>query len=324
MRTSLVVEALDRVPVSVTLSPGLSMLALITDALSGRGRGAPESWRRSLRAAAGTQDVMVVRSLAWPGYSVLPDVVLPGDFTRDVDVPAQVAMLRDLSPDVLLSELEEITDGRPAPHWQGAVNYPKRWLHGYAGLLEASWAAMSPIWRQLRPVFDREVERVAVAAARGSLDVVLDDLHANTSYQEQTLSFPDAEPDTFAIGSRTLVLKPMLAGSQALIARLDGPHAVWIGYPVPGLANPQPVAGRQRSDELQFFLGEARTAILTCLQQPLTMGVLARRIQQAPNMVSYHCDRLESAGLITRMRRGREIYVHRTQRAQILMDLFTI
>ncbi|MEO3892616.1 winged helix-turn-helix domain-containing protein [Nonomuraea sp. B5E05] len=321
MRTSLVVEALDQVPVSVTLSPGLSMLALITDALSGRGRGAPESWRRLLQAAAGTQDAMVVRSLAWPGFSVLPDVVLPGEFTRDMNVPAQVATLKDLSPDILLGELEVITQGRPTPHWQGAVDHPRRWLHGYADLLEASWTAMSPVWRQLRPILDREIERVAVAAARRTLDVVLDDLHANTRFREQTLSFPDAEPDTFTIDSRSLVLMPMLAGPQALIARLDGPGAVWIGYPVPGLTNPPPV-GLRHTHQLEVVIGATRAAILTCLQQPLTMGALARRVQQAPSTISYHCDRLEAAGLITRLRDGREIYVLRTQRAQIIVNLF--
>ncbi|MEO3890755.1 hypothetical protein [Nonomuraea sp. B5E05] len=60
-------EALDRVPVPVTLSPGLSMLALITDALSGRRRGAPERWRRSLRAAAMNTNAGTGNRSAAPG-----------------------------------------------------------------------------------------------------------------------------------------------------------------------------------------------------------------------------------------------------------------
>ncbi|MFI6294652.1 winged helix-turn-helix domain-containing protein [Nonomuraea sp. NPDC050790] len=322
MRTSLVVGRLERVPVSVTLSPGLTMLALITDALSGRARGAPEPWRQLVRSAAGAQDAMVVRSLASPGFSVLPDVVLPGEFTRDLEVPEQVEMLRDLPPDLLLSELEAISGGPPAPHWRGAVDNPRRWLGGYADLLQAAWSAMSPLWRRMLPVMEREVERVAVAAARRCLDVVLDDLHVGCRYQEDVLSFPDVEPETFTIGSRSLVLMPMLAGQNALIARLDGPGAVWIGYPLPGLTA-APAPERQRPDLLRCFMGEARAAILTCLDRPLTMGALGRRVQHAPNMVSYHCDRLESAGLITRVRQGREIYVRRTARAQVLIDLFS-
>ncbi|MEV0828709.1 winged helix-turn-helix domain-containing protein [Nonomuraea rubra] len=320
MRTSLVIERLDRIPVSVTLTPGLSMLALITDALSGRTRGAPEPWRRLVRSAARIPDEMVLRSLATPGFSVLPDLVLPGEFTRDLDVPSQVEMLRDLRPDALLEELDTITDGQPPAHWHPALKDPDRWLHGYADLVEAAWAAMRPVWSRARPLFEREVERVAVAAARRSLDVVLNDLHAGCSFTDGTLSFPDFEPERFSIGSRGLVLMPMLAGPNALIARLDGPDAVWIGYPLPGAE----LGREERDDRLEILVGDVRSAILTGLDRPLTMGALARRVKHAPNVVSYHCNWLESAGLIERRRDGREIHVHRTPRAAVLMDLYGV
>ncbi|MCK2214479.1 winged helix-turn-helix domain-containing protein [Actinomadura sp. ATCC 31491] len=319
--TNLVIERLDRIPVSVTLTPGLSMLALITDALSGRARGAPEPWRRRVRAAAGAPDAMVLRSLATPGFSVLPDLVLPGEFTRDLDVPEQVEMLRDLPSDALLAELDTITGGEPPEHWRPALRRPRRWLHGYAHLVEEAWRAMRPVWEQARPLFEREVERVAVAAARRSLDVVLDDLHDGCSFRDGTLSFPDFEPETFAIGSRGLVLMPMLAGPNALIARLDGPDAVWIGYPLPGAGGA--AAGRPGPDErLELLLGEVRAAILAVLERPLSMGALARQVAYAPNVISYHCNRLEAAGLISRRREGREIHVRRTERAAVLMGLF--
>ncbi|WP_160150460.1 winged helix-turn-helix domain-containing protein [Nonomuraea solani] len=265
-----------------------------------------------------------MRSLAAPGFSVLPDVVLPGDYTKDLDVPTQVAMLRDLSAETLLTELEMITHGRPAPHWQGAVDDPKRWLHEYATLLESVWSAMNPVWKRYRPLMDREVERVAVAAARRSLHVVLDDLHTDCRFDQGTLSFPDFEPERFAIESRGLVLMPMLAGPNAFITRLDGPDAVWAGYPLPGLADGRAsaAAGRHDGDGLAFVTGAVRSDILLSLKRPMTMGALARGLQYAPNTVTYHCDRLESAGLIVRRRQGREIYVERTPRAAILVELF--
>ncbi|MBO2446340.1 winged helix-turn-helix transcriptional regulator [Actinomadura barringtoniae] len=328
MRTSLVMERLERVPVSITLTPALSMLALITDALSGRARGAPESWRRLVRSTAAAQDDMVVRSLAWPGFSVLPDVVLPGDFTQDLDVPSQVAMLHEAPPDTLLAELEVITRGTPPVHWREAVDDPKRWLHGYADLVEETWTALCPLWTRMRPLLDREVERVAVATARRSLDVVLDDLHGGCSFRDGTFSFPDFEPERFTIGSRGLVLMPMLAGPDALIARLDSPDAVWIGYPLPGLAGAladavPDAAPTPRQDMLAVVMGEVRARILAGLDRPLTMGTLARRVQYAPSVVTYHCDRLESAGLIARRRDGREIHVQRTGRGSALVELFS-
>jgi DNA-binding transcriptional ArsR family regulator len=301
------------------------MLALITDALSGRTRGAPESWRRLVRSAVLPRDEMVVRSLAPPGHSVVPDLVLPGDPTRDVDVPTQIEILRDLPVESLLLELEEITDGRPPPHWQPAVDKPERWLRGYADILEQAWTALEPVWKRARPLLDREIERVAVSAARGSLDVVLNSLHAGCMFRDDALSFPDLEPGVFAIDSRPLVLKPMLSGPNALIARLDGPDVVWIGYPLPGVgaltASP-PYSSRGRNDPLILMIGDVRAAILNNLDRPITMSRLAKLIQHAPNAVTYHCDRLETAGLIVRQRSGREIHVHRTDRATALVSLF--
>ncbi len=320
MGTRRVIERLDRVPVTVTMVPGLSMLALICDALAGRDRGAPERWRQLVRSAAVAPDEMVVDSLAAPGYNIFPDVAFPGDFSRDLDVATQLEMLRDLPPDALQIELDSITDGRPPPHWQPAMKDPRRWLRGFADLIEQAWSAMQPEWQQTRALFDREVERIAVAGARGALDVVLNDLHAECTFREGALSVPDYGPDEFSIGSRGLVLIPMLAGPDALIVRLDGPAAVWIGYSPPHLTVPRP---KDTEEQLQFLFGDARATILASVDQPMSMGVLARRIKCHPSVITYHCKRLESAGLVTRRRDGREIYVHLTKRGTALLDLFT-
>jgi DNA-binding transcriptional ArsR family regulator len=323
MRTTLTVDRPDSVPVSVVLAPGLSVLALITDTLSGRARGAPESWRRLIRSATGPGDETVVGSLASPGHSVVPDLVLPGDPVRDVRVETQIEILRDLPVDTLLAQLEEITDGRPPPHWRPAVDRPQRWLRGYADLVERAWRAMAPVWRRARPLLDREIERVAVAAARGSLDVVLNGLHAGCRFQNDAFSFPDVEPAWFSMDSRRLVLKPMLAGPTSLISRLDAPDFVWVGYPLPGLgALTSPPRPRGRDDPLVLMIGDVRATILRSLDRPLTMSGLAHVIMLAPNAVTYHCGRLETAGLILRQRSGREIHVHRTDRATALVNLF--
>ncbi|SEG88629.1 Helix-turn-helix domain-containing protein [Nonomuraea solani] len=318
MRTHLVIERLDRVPVKVSLAPGLSMLALISDALSGRERGAPERWRRRLRSAVLSPDEMVVQSLASPGSSVLPDFLLPGDVSRDLDVPTQLEMLRDLPADTLRHELQSMSNGQPPPHWQPALKAPRRWVHGYADLVEQAWSAMHPEWQQARALFDREVERVAVASARGALDVVLDDLHVDCTFREGTWSLPDYEPQEYSIEGKGLVLMPMLAGPNAIMAHLDGPDFVWIGYSLP-----HPTTPRATEEQLGFLFGDARATILISVDQPLSMGVLARRIKCHPSVITYHCNRLESAGLVNRRREGREIYVSRTERGTALLNLFS-
>ena len=48
--TELHIGRLEDAKVRVSLDPYLSVLALTTDALGGRRRGAPESWRRRIRS----------------------------------------------------------------------------------------------------------------------------------------------------------------------------------------------------------------------------------------------------------------------------------
>ena len=326
MRTTLSVGRPQSVPVALTLAPGLSMLALITDALSGRTRGAPESWRRQVRSVATARDALIVRSLATPGYSVVPDLVFPGSPTRDLNVSTQVEMLRDLPGQALLDELEVILEGEtPPPHWQLAVDHPELWLRGYADLLWRTWTAMEDIWKRAAPLLNREIERVAIAAARGSMEIVLNDLHDGCEFRDGAFSFPDTQPARFQIGSRRLVLIPMLAGPTSLISHLDGPDVVWIGYSLPGVGalTSSPPRRKGKDDPLVLLLGDVRAAILAGLDRPLTMGGLAEITGHAPNAVTYHCDRLESAGLINRRRSGREIHVHRTDRATALLQLLS-
>ena len=328
MRTTLKVERPQNVPVSLALNPGLSILALVTDALAGRARGAPDSWRRRIRDSALPRDAAIVRSLAMPGFSLVPDLVIPGTPGEDIDVATPGEMLAALPGQALLADLESMVDGAPPPHWRAAVEDPEGWMRGYADLMRRTWSAMQDTWSRSRPLMEREIQRVSIAAARGAMDAVLNDLHSGCAYRDGALSFPDIQPARFYIGSRRLVLMPMLSGPTSLVSRLDAPDVVWIGYPLPGataLASMRPgPAPKGRNNPLVLLIGDVRATILGELDRPLTMGRLAEITKHAPNAVTYHCDRLETTGLIDRRRSGREIHVHRTERGTALVNLFGV
>jgi DNA-binding transcriptional ArsR family regulator len=114
----------------------------------------------------------------------------------------------------------------------------------------------------------------------------------------------------------------MLAGKDAVIVSLDSPDAVWIAYPVPGADSlwRKPVA--PAVDELSALLGPVRAHLLCALDQPMTMSMLATDMQIAPSGLTYHCDRLRTGRLIMRERRGREVWIARTRRAEELLELF--
>jgi DNA-binding transcriptional ArsR family regulator len=321
--TELHIGNLDHTTVRVSLDPYLSVLALTTDALGGRRRGAPEPWRRRIRSAVSPAHVQAVWPLVAPGHSVAPDCVTPLDPVLETSVADQVERLRDLSGDDLLADLDGAFHGGPPAHWRPVARRPREWLRGYAGATSQVWTAIRPVWQQARPLLDREVERVGAAAVRGRLDVVLSGIHPGTRFEDGVLRFRDPEPARFELAGRPLVLVPMLAGGDAFICSLDRPDAVWLGYPVPGIGRlsagvPEPA----RRDSLNLLLGPVRAEVLNALTRPVTMGELAALTRLTPSAITYHCERLSAAGLVRRERRGREVRVIRTVRAERLAELF--
>ncbi|MGW6499550.1 ArsR/SmtB family transcription factor [Nonomuraea angiospora] len=309
---------------SISISPHLTALAMIADALAGRRRGLPEPWRKAISSGVGPQGHQAVRPLAVPGYSVVPDSIVPRTpIGGDISVQAQIGALRDLPPDNLIKDLEQAFGQGPLPaHWRSAAERPDRWMHGYTAALGSVWNTTEPVWRRARALLDREVRRVGVAAVRGGSELLLGALNSRIMYGERGLLIADVESSTFELGDRRIVLVPMLAGKDAVIVSLDHDEAVWIAYPVPGAETlwQRPVA--PALDDLSALVGPVRADLLVAIGQPMTMSMLAAGMQVAPSSITYHCDRLSAAQLITRERRGREVWIARTRRAEELLEMF--
>ncbi|MDN3354603.1 winged helix-turn-helix domain-containing protein [Actinomadura sp. DC4] len=321
--TELHIGRLGDATVRVSLDPYLSVLALTTDALGGRRRGAPESWRKHIRAAVSPAHAQAVWPLVAPGHSVMPDSVSPLSPVLETSVDDQVERLRGLSPDDLLADLDVVFGSGPPRHWRAVARQPGQWLRAYAGAMSQVWAAIRPAWRDARPLLDREVARVGAAAVRGRLDVVLGGIHPNGRFEDGVLKIRDPEPARFDLAGRPLVLVPMISGGDALICCLDRPDAVWLGYPVPGVGRlfrgaPTP----PHDNELELLLGPVRAQLLSVLTRPTTMGELATLTSLTPSAITYHCERLGAAGLVRRERHGREVRVSLTPRAEQLTELF--
>jgi DNA-binding transcriptional ArsR family regulator len=321
--TELHIGRLEDATVRVSLDPYLSTLALTTDALGGRRRGAPESWRRRIRAAVSPLSARAVWPLVAPGHSVTPDCVSPLNPVLEISVDEQLERLRTLSPDELLADLHRVFGSAPPVHWRAVARQPRPWLRAYADAVGQAWSVTRQFWQEARPLLDREVARMGTAVVRGRLDAVLGGIHPDGRFEDGVLKIRDPEPARFELAGRPLVLVPMVAGGDALICSLDRPDAVWLGYPVPGVGGlfhgtPPPARG----DTLELLLGPIRAQMLRAVARPVTMGELAALTGLAPSAVTYHCERLVTAGLVRRERRGREVRVTRTPRADGLAELF--
>ncbi len=75
-------------------------------------------------------------------------------------------------------------------------------------------------------------------------------------------------------------------------------------------------------DPLVALLGVPRTLILQRLEQPMSLGEIARRLAFGPSAASHHIAVLEQAGLIDRQREGRRVLIRRTPRGMRLLALY--
>jgi DNA-binding transcriptional ArsR family regulator len=315
---------LETVPVSVVAQPGVTLLSLVADALGGRSQGVHPEWRRVLRSAVPEGAGAVLRPLFAREYSMVPDCLTPTAPLWETDLAVQLERLAEVSPDVLLRELEADFEGTVPRQWQGVVDRPKAFIGAYTAILGAVWEAFGPVWARAGSLLAREAERVGVAVVSDALPVVLGALGPKIRFSGETLYVPDPHPETFDRGARRVVLVPIVSGHAASVFSFDRSDAVWFGYPVPGLSTlwtAQEVAPEK--DRLTLVVGALRARILRELARPCTMGALASALNCTPGTVTYHCGQLEAAGLLTRERQGQHVVARRTASGLALVSLLS-
>lgn len=315
---------LETVPVSVVAQPGVTLMSLVADALGGRSQGVHPTWRRALRSAVPEGAEAVLRPLFAREYSMVPDCLTPTAPLWETDLSVQLERLAEVPSEVLLRELEADFEGRVPRQWQGVVDRPKAFIHAYAAILGAVWEAFGPMWARAGSLLARETERVGVAVVSDALPLVLTGLGPKIRFSGQTLSVPDPHPETFERGTRRVVLVPIVSGRGASVFSFDRSDAVWFGYPVPGLDTLWTAQEADPArDPLTLVVGSLRAGILRELVRPCTMGSLASALNCTPATVTYHCAQLETAGLLTRERRGQHVMARRTASGGALVNLLS-
>jgi hypothetical protein len=307
--------------VSVVLAPHLTTLALLAETVGGLRRGVPDTWRR-----------VVVRHLPsrapelgvpfHPAHSLVPDslVRMPRSDTRLDEALDQIGATT--SERLVAEILSEYPDTLPL-HWRRAVDRPARWRTAFISKVRSLEPVTAGLWSRGRNLLDREIQRVGTAVVRGTVDVLLQNLCERTALVDGSLRFDDVVPDSLTLGSRRLVLCPMIAGERMLMTNFDAADVVWLGYPVTGCRQIWEVRDdvAQQPSALVGLLGQPRASILLALTAPSSMTKLARRVGLAPNVLTFHCTRLESARLVQRSRFGRAVSIERTEKGHELIEL---
>ena len=108
-----------------------------------------------------------------------------------------------------------------------------------------------------------------------------------------------------------------------MLADLDGPKNVKIGYAAPGAHSIWTTPADHEPDRaLVELLGLRRAQILTSLRTRATTTMLATQLQLAPATISAHLSVLTRIGLTDRIRVGSSVYYQHSERGNALVDLF--
>jgi len=314
---------LEARPLHVAQTVLASVLTLIGEALGRPRNGAPREWTDLVRGALGRRDYLALLPVFGREQVLLPDCLTPLPRAGATSPADEVEAIASASPELLLGQAAAEFGGEVPRTWAGVEARPARWLEDFALAIGRASDAIAPVWREARPLVERETERIGVASSVGASREVLATLHAvgRVEGSELVLRRDGGEPSRWFLPPDGLSLVPMLGGPRALVSSHDGDRITHLAYPVTGqerlLERP---AGHE--DRLAALLGDRRATVLRLLDRPATAGAVAAALEAVPSAATHHVRALEAAGLVVRERAGQHVRVHRTDRGTALLALY--
>ena len=152
-------------PLTVEFSQYVSATALLMEELGGTPLGAPRGWRRSVTSTLSARDLAVLRPFVNSRPCDLPSCmcILPHrTMTGSASLEDDLERIAGIGPDVFAAQLP--SDGI----WDEVARNPGRWLARFARAVRRACGGMREPWTHASGVFDREAERLGVAAVRGT------------------------------------------------------------------------------------------------------------------------------------------------------------
>lgn len=315
---------LEHLDVSVSIAPYFTTVGAMTEALAGKDRGLPRQIKKAVLSAVTASVADALDPLSSPNSSMIPDCILPVTPRADVGTETYLEAMRSMSDEEIGADLAQEFGPEVPTYWQSPLRQPQRWLRSFADAAELVSKELEPVWERARPLIDRDVERIGLTLVRGGVEALLNSISPRIACRNGILSFDDVVPGSYNLSGRRIVLVPIVSGPRLLMSCFDNPDLIWIGYPISGVGQiatgPCP-ARPDAEDRLSLVLGASRAAVVRYLVRPSFMSEAARDLVIAPNTLTFHCDHLERAGLVIRERRGRQVEVSRTERADALIDL---
>lgn len=310
------------------LVPDLSVLSITLQTLLGDGKGIPQPLRLRLLSVMHTPAgrAALRPMVSQPGRRrQIPSAVAPLTPVANLSMETQIDALRSNHNDMLRSNLVSIYGDRIPPVWRAHAEQPARWSRALGDVLSDVWEGPGrDAWSRSRTALDRELRRHETMAERGAAHTLLNTLSPRIGFERGAFILDNRV--RIPLGNRKIVLAPMISAPDSMVVENSDPVAVVVGYPLSGALacwSPAGLPIRESRDGLATVIGQVRADVLRLLTMPMTMSTLAAELNCAPSTATHHCNTLESAGLVERLRQGKSILVRRTPRGAGLVDLFS-
>ncbi|WP_234322883.1 ArsR/SmtB family transcription factor [Streptomyces sp. NRRL S-350] len=268
-----------------------------------------------------------------PGYALLAELVPPAGYVPDFLNPTpagpapslaeELVAIRATPARLVRRDLDRLRDDRGGlgPRLRALYGDPVGGLARLTEAVEAYWQlALAPYWARIRAVLDADVLYRARQAAEHGAARVLNGLHAELRWTEDTLRLRHRSrplPDRTA--GAGLLLIPSAFTGPALYTRLTPPDPLQLAYPARGIGTLWATAPPAGAEALAAVLGRSRTRLLTELAAPASTTELAHRTGLSPAAVSQYLTALRDARLVSAHRVGRSVLYARTASAEALL-----
>lgn len=253
---------------------------------------------------------------AAPRY--LPDFLTPAPAGLIPDLDAELAVLRATPAKRVRADLDLYSDRR-SPAVADLYTDPETGLRRLADEIAEYWRiALAPDWPRIQILLDAEVHHRARRLAEDGTGGLLNDLHQQVRWDEDTLSISQrycSAEDVADGGGLVLIPSVFVWPSVLSITTTVSPQ---LAYPVRGVGmlwERRP----QASDPLTAVLGRGRAQLLVEMRSPVSTTELARRTGLSAGGVSQHLATLRAAGLVVTQRHGRTVLNTRTAIAEALL-----
>jgi DNA-binding transcriptional ArsR family regulator len=204
--------------------------------------------------------------------------------------------LRQVRRELAMTFLEN-----PAPE---RLTEPRQARELLADQVDRCWRALvEPHWPWLSELLAADIEYRARQLATAGLDAVFADLHPTIRLAGDAVLVESVAPhrQRVALDERGLLLLPCVLAWPNVGVMNVAPWPPAIVYPARGAGDrPAP----RPSTALGDVLGRTKARLLLTLDEPMSTGALAARLDLAPSTVSEHLGALHAVGLLRRWRVG--------------------